>query len=468
MKLATLRRSAAIAALVVSICSLSRAQTTDKVLLMNVQYANQETPLFNAGTVESAWAAAVDDWEDYTYQQRTLTYFVKTAHVPRTRSEYLALDNPMGVLFRDAIKSIPAATIAEFGFHAILHDLTSGNNGFPGQKMAYTAQSMPFGILIQEFVHSLNVAHSNGWDSPTIAGSGEVVPRGYRFCLMAAANFGTSTNFNPRVKQYVGWLGSSEILDVSQSGLHTIQASDSSTLSPSYPAALRIRGANNYNLWVEHRAQTLNEYTEEGALIFVGFNDWKYRNQVNLSDQQSLLLDMTPGSITEPPIQDFDDAPLQLGESWTAPNGVTIEVDSVSTGSPPTMTLDITLPSGFVSTIDEPNVVTLTAPTGTTSELSASSPYTFTATASDPDATGGGNGIQKVSFEFYNFSGLEPPFKTYEDTTAPYTCTVDFTDPTEWDTAQQDQGYIVVVRAKSDAAAGGHWNERGTCFMVDY
>jgi hypothetical protein len=189
------------------------------------------------------------------------------------------------------------------------------------------------------------------------------VEYGDSFDTMGNATAGRR-HFNARYKNYLDWLPTTQVRIVTASGLYRVFAHDATNAAT--PRAVRIARNTQTNYWLEFR----QKFTDRPALV-----DGIGLRWARSGNQQSLLLDVTPGSP-----DGKNDSALLIGRTFSD-RAAGIHITPVSKGGTVPESLDLQVNLGKFTNNLLPTV-TLTA--STTSTFSGA-PVTFTATASDPD-----------------------------------------------------------------------------------
>lgn len=188
-------------------------------------------------------------------------------------------------------------------------------------------------IVAHELGHTIALDHSHGVECGTSTVSNACLTRelsnseeyGDRLDTMGNPSWGGLAMYNARQMVRVGWLPRAA-QTVSTSGTYTISPLEHS--NPTYAPALTINTSNRSYTVEVRQATGLDSFLGSYAGVLVHM-----RNDTLNADTGSLLLDMTPNSLTSE--SDFVDAALAVGRTFTAlDNAFTLKVLSVgSTGA---------------------------------------------------------------------------------------------------------------------------------------
>jgi hypothetical protein len=294
-----------------------------------------------------------------------------TLRMPKTAAVYGASDP--SILRTDARNAARTAgvTLAQFDFDLICVGPVPGFNwaglGYVGAPGSWIRASFDAagGVSSHELGHNFGLNHANAWDTggQSILGAGSNVEYGDSFDTMGNATAGRR-HFNARYKNYLDWLPTTQVRIVTASGLYRVFAHDATNAAT--PRAVRIARNTQTNYWLEFR----QKFTDRPALM-----DGIGLRWARSGNQQSLLLDVTPGSP-----DGKNDSALLIGRTFSD-RAAGIHITPVSKGGTVPESLDLQVNLGKFTNNLLPTV-TLTA--STTSTFSGA-PVTFTATASDPD-----------------------------------------------------------------------------------
>ena len=206
-------------------------------------------------------------------------------------------------------------------------------------------------------------------------------------------------HYGTRVKNYLGWLADSDVETITKSGIYRVAAHDQPNSTGT--RALKIAKDGDKNYWIELRQGfPKNPWATNGALVMWGFN----------RDAQTMLLDMTPGSIGEAEASllgndedcgcmDVTDAPLVIGRTFSDREaGIHIttlrKVTVNGSDGKPLKALDIMVNLGQFPD-NHPPKLSLKA---SAQSVKAEQPVTFKATADDADG-------DKISY-YWDFGDL--------------------------------------------------------------
>lgn len=294
-----------------------------------------------------------------------------TLRMPKTAAVYGASD--AAILRTDARNAAQAAgvNLSNFDFDLICFGAVPGFNwaglGYVGAPGAWirAAFDATGGVPSHELGHNFGLNHANFWDTggQSIVGAGSNVEYGDSFDTMGNATAG-KRHFNARYKNYLNWMPTAQVRTVGLSGTYRVFTHDVTNTAAT--RAIRVPRNAQTNYWLEFR----QKFTDKPALMNGLGLRW-----ARAGNQQSLLLDMTPGSAGEK-----DDSPLLIGRTFADPSAG-IYITPVAKGGTTPESLDITINIGR---FDEDNAPTLSLAASATN-VSVNASVTFTATASDPD-----------------------------------------------------------------------------------
>ena len=294
-----------------------------------------------------------------------------TLRMPKTAAVYGASDP--SILRTDARNAARSAGFnpTAFDFDLICVGAVPGYNwaglGYVGAPGAWVRASFDAagGVASHELGHNFGLNHANAWDTggQSILGAGSNVEYGDSFDTMGNATAG-KRHFNARYKNFLDWLPTTQVRIVTASGLYRVFAHDATNAAT--PRAVRIARNTQTNYWLEFR----QKFTDRPALM-----DGVGLRWARSGNQQSLLLDVTPGSP-----DGKNDSALLIGRTFSD-RAAGIHITPVAKGGTVPESLDLQVNLGKF-TNNQPPTVTLVA--STTSTFSGA-PVTFTATATDPD-----------------------------------------------------------------------------------
>ncbi|MFM8880399.1 MAG: PKD domain-containing protein, partial [Verrucomicrobiota bacterium] len=221
------------------------------------------------------------------------------------------------------------------------------------------------GVPSHELGHNFGLNHANSWDTggQSILGAGSNVEYGDSFDTMGNATAG-KRHFNARYKNFLDWLPTTQVKIVTASGNYRLFAHDVTNAATT--RAVRIARNTQTNYWLEFRQR----FTDRPALM-----DGVGLRWARSGNQQSLLLDVTPGSP-----DGKNDSALVIGRTFSD-RAAGIHITPVAKGGTVPESLDLQVNLGKFTNNQLPTV-TLTA---SAASAFAGTPITFTATASDPD-----------------------------------------------------------------------------------
>ncbi len=294
-----------------------------------------------------------------------------TLRMPKTAAVYGASDP--SILRTDARNAARTAgvTLAQFDFDLICVGAVPGFNwaglGYVGAPGSWIRASFDAagGVSSHELGHNFGLNHANAWDTggQSILGPGSNVEYGDSFDTMGNATAGRR-HFNTRYKNYLNWLPTTQVKIVTTSGNYRLFAHDSTNAAT--PRAVRIARNAQTNYWLEFR----QKFTDRPALM-----DGVGLRWARTGNQQSLLLDVTPGSA-----DGKNDSALLIGRTFSD-RAAGIHITPLAKGGTVPESLDLQVNLGKFTNNQLPSV-TLTA---SATSAFAGAPITFTANATDPD-----------------------------------------------------------------------------------
>ncbi len=294
-----------------------------------------------------------------------------TLRMPKTAAVYGASDP--SILRTDARNAARTAgvTLAQFDFDLICVGAVPGFNwaglGYVGAPGSWIRASFDAagGVSSHELGHNFGLNHANAWDTggQSILGPGSNVEYGDSFDTMGNSTAGRR-HFNTRYKNYLNWLPTTQVKIVTTSGNYRLFAHDATNAATT--RAVRIARNAQTNYWLEFR----QKFTDRPALM-----DGVGLRWARTGNQQSLLLDVTPGSA-----DGKNDSALLIGRTFSD-RVAGIHITPLAKGGTIPESLDLQVNLGK-STNNRLPSVTLTA---SATSAFAGAPITFTANATDPD-----------------------------------------------------------------------------------
>lgn len=294
-----------------------------------------------------------------------------TLRMPKTAAVYGASDP--SILRTDARNAARTAgvTLAQFDFDLICVGAVPGFNwaglGYVGAPGSWIRASFDAagGVSSHELGHNFGLNHANAWDTggQSILGPGSNVEYGDSFDTMGNSTAGRR-HFNTRYKNYLNWLPTTQVKIVTTSGNYRLFAHDATNAATT--RAVRIARNAQTNYWLEFR----QKFTDRPALM-----DGVGLRWARTGNQQSLLLDVTPGSA-----DGKNDSALLIGRTFSD-RVAGIHITPLAKGGTIPESLDLQVNLGKFTNNQLPSV-TLTA---SATSAFAGAPITFTANATDPD-----------------------------------------------------------------------------------
>lgn len=294
-----------------------------------------------------------------------------TLRMPKTAATYGSSD--ASVLRTDARNAARTAgvNLAAFDFDLICFGSVPGFNwaglGYVGAPGSWIRASFDAtgGAPAHELGHNFGLNHANFWDTggQSIIGAGSNVEYGDSFDTMGNATAGRR-HFNARYKNYLDWLPSLQVRTIGLSGTYRLFAHDVTNAATT--RAFRIARNAQTNYWLEFR----QKFTDRPALMSGLGLRW-----ARTGNQQSLLLDTTPGSADEK-----NDSALLIGRTFSDPVA-NIHITPIAKGGTVPESLDVTVNIGRFDQ-NTPPAATLAA---TTTNTAVNASVTFNVTANDAD-----------------------------------------------------------------------------------
>jgi M6 family metalloprotease-like protein len=199
-------------------------------------------------------------------------------------------------------------------------------------------------VAAHELGHNLSLDHANTMTFPTVP-LGDPATATFDEYGNYFSTMGLSFTFNGRTlighydmphKYRLGWLEAANVTTVNASGTYTIAPVESPNAGPQ---ALRIRRANNADLWIEYRRNA--GFNATTAPLITNFNGaWIYYQSPSLTFDESYtnLLNFHPGT-------DVENSLLLVGETWQDPaTTLRLRVDTATNAG---LTITVTNPPGI-------------------------------------------------------------------------------------------------------------------------
>ncbi len=254
--------------------------------------------------------------------------------------------------------------------------------GGPGMWIANS--NFNVGVIGHELGHNLGLPHASFWYTAeqSVIGPGVKQEYGDIFDSMGVPG-GSTSHFNTRFKNLLGWIPDSDVPMVTTNGTYRINAHDHPAASGR--RALRIARNESLNYWVEFRQSFNNRWVTNGASL-----RWAGNEVTN-----TLLLDTTVGT----PLN-TQDAPILIGRTFSD-SCIDLHITPVGKGGTTPESIDVVVNRGPFPGNRAPGV----AITASATNVAASNLVTLQAIASDDD----GDALAYYwDFGDGNFGGNQP------------------------------------------------------------
>ena len=236
--------------------------------------------------------------------------------------------------------------------------------GYVGASGVWLRNYFTTGVAGHELGHNEGLNHANFWDTAgaSVIGPGSNVEYGDPFDTMGQNASAGSYHFNARNKAYLNWLTTNDWVNVTSNGTYRIYAHDDQ--SATGLRALKVVKNSNTNYWVELR----QKFTSNKWLMYGAGLRWAQNG-----NQQSLLLDTTPGSV-----DGKNDSAIVIGRTFADPDSL-IYITPLGLGNTSPQSLDVAVNVGSFPGNVAPTVTVAASATNVT----AGTVVNFTATAND-------------------------------------------------------------------------------------
>ncbi len=296
-----------------------------------------------------------------------------TLRMPKTAKYYGT--NDAALLMTDARNAATTAGFPQgsFDWDLICFGAVPGFNfaglGYVGGRGCWirAAFDMAGGVPGHELGHNYGLNHANFWDTGGVsatAANGNNVEYGDPFDTMGNATAG-KRHFNARSKALLNWLVPAGVRTITTNGTYRVFAMDATNATGIRALKLARNAKTNY--WFEFRQLfTDNRWLMSGLGVRWGRSD---------NNQQSLLLDTTPGSADAK-----DDSAVVIGRTFNDP-AINLHVTPIGKGGTVPESLDVVVMIGAFPSNQPPTL----AIKGSTVVPAVNATVTFTASAADAD-----------------------------------------------------------------------------------
>ena len=300
--------------------------------------------------------------------------------MPSPTSTYLPSNNDL--LRDDAIAAFNALgtgiNLGDYdivGVHFASIGMMSGGvtyAGLAGGSRIWLQNTTNPEVIIHEFGHNYGLGHASFWDPSTSnpVGPGSNVEYGDIYDIMGDGPQ-PQGHFHQQAKSKLNWITTAEKVDISGAGTmvtHRVYRIDHEDTATANIKGLKVtKGADEY-YWIGYRRKFPgNQWLEKGAYLV-----WE-----RPGFSRSWLVDTTPGSMGS---DDERDGPISLGRTYSDTTADVHITPVAIGGASPDEWIDVTVNIGPFPGNAAPTV-SISGPTS----VNAREPYSYTATASDPN-----------------------------------------------------------------------------------
>jgi hypothetical protein len=231
-----------------------------KLLYIRVCYPDDGAEPISFAAAESLMTEVSDFYRRHSYGQFWIAGTVTPLlTLPSPKANYFPIDEDGQQTWLAAIILADAREAArQAGYDPADYDLDMVRFNSPfiqsfanlGSRGAWMVSSHP-ATTIHEIGHNLGLHHANQWSGP-LNGPGTNVEYGDDFDIMGNPSDWQLAGFHFMNKLALGWLGDSNSVRVSSSGVFRVQAHDTDT-GPTGTYALRVRKDDERDYWIEKR-----------------------------------------------------------------------------------------------------------------------------------------------------------------------------------------------------------------------